>query len=329
MNGKPLLAVTAMTATIVVPLLLFTASVTGNWLIFGIPVLLILALVLAALVDRYVWVRVPEMEVQVVFHRERKAFVRFLPAGRQFLLPTEYVNGRISTMVRGVTVRCEKVQTTEGIDVTLAASVAVAFDPLKITPGLQSRFARVLPEKGEGLVRNHAGNVLTHLVNEYTVQALLNDGSRRRMEQQLLERIKERLAPFGIDVYRVMLKGVELPAAVRQAHQDVHQRVLHAKSEAEALEQLHFVISRFSPEDREMLVTLRQIYEMGRNGVALHLPWPMLSGSGNGRLPAQPSGEQPQAPAPDGPTNGAPRSPGITREPPEDRPSGYGDWVKS
>ena len=262
---------------------------TVGWIFVG---LLLLAL-LTWFVDHSVYIRVGEMETAVVFNRETRAFSRFLQPGRHLLkFPLERVTATISTAPTVAKGRCLNAQTLEGVGVDLAFSVTYELFTGETEAVLQPRMARFLPSGANGLVRNHATNCAAQLVNQKTVETLCQKGVRTRLERELRDVVQERLRPFGVRVYRVMVTNVELPVPVQKALEEAHDRRVYAESEACALERLHCALSQFSETDVARLLQIRQLRELGQNGVTMHMPYMGSMGfrgnggdglSGNGR----------------------------------------------
>jgi regulator of protease activity HflC (stomatin/prohibitin superfamily) len=243
---------------------------TAGWVAVG---LLLLAL-LSWFVNNSIYIRVGEMETAVVFNRETRAFSRFLLPGRHLLkFPLERVTATVSTAPTMAKGRCKNAQTQEGVGVDLAFSVTYELFPGEAEPALQPRMARFLPSGANGLVRNHAINCFAQVVNHKSVETLCQRGVRTQLERELRDAVQERLHPFGIRVYRVMVTGVDLPIPVQKALEEAHDRKVYAESEACALERLHHALSQFSDADVERLLHLRQLREMGQNGVTVHMPY--------------------------------------------------------
>lgn len=254
---------------------------TAGWVAVG---LLLLAL-LSWFVDKFLYIRVGEMETAVVFNSETRAFSRFLLPGRHLLkFPLERVTATVSTAPTLVNGRCKNAQTQEGVSVGLAFSVSYELFPGEAQPVLQPRMARFLPSGANGLVRNHTINCFAQVVNHKSVEALCQCGVKTQLERELRDAVQERLHPFGVRVYRVMVTSVDLPIPVQKALEEAHDRKVYAESEACALERLHHALSQFSDADVERLLHLRQLRELGQNGVTMHMPYMGGFGSGgNGR----------------------------------------------
>jgi regulator of protease activity HflC (stomatin/prohibitin superfamily) len=220
------------------------------------------------------------METAVVFNRETRAFSRFLLSGRHLLkFPLERVVAIVSTAPQNVNGRCKNAQTEEGVCVGLEFSVTYELFPGETEVALQPRMARFLPSGANGLVRNHASNCVMQVVNQKTVETFCQKGARSRVERELRDAIQERLRPFGISVYRVMVTNVDLPIPVQKALEEAHEHRVYAESEACGLERLHLALSQYSDVDVERLLQLRQLREMGQNGVTIHMPY--LGNMGN------------------------------------------------
>lgn len=231
-----------------------------------------------------VWVRVPEMEVWTKFNRETKALSEYLPPGRHWIMPWERIGDKISTQAKSVRGKCLQAQTEGGITAHVDWSVTYRLVPEQIASHLRSTMARALPQYSDNMVRSHGNNCTALVISELPVAALANKGSRGRLERMIREKLVERLHSFGIQVFRVMVTGVELPPKVSATYESAHERMVYAYSEAEAMERLHQAISKFSDLDMERLLLLKQVHEMGQNGVAMYMQPLTPTFQSNGRV---------------------------------------------
>ena len=261
----------------------------------------------------HIWVRVPELEVWTKYNRETKAFVGYLPPARHWIWPWERIGGKISTQVKAVGGKCLNTQTAGGITSNVNWSATYKIEPSQIAPNLRSTMARTLPQNSERMVRSHGNNCTARVISELPVSDLTNNGNRSRLERKIREQMVERLHPFGIQVLRVMVTGVELPQKVEATYQAAHERIIHAYSEAEALERLHQAISKFSDSDMERLVVLKQVHALGQNGVTMYMP-PIMTSFQSG---SRPNSEARDGRKPNGPSAGM--SPGPD--------GGHGEWL--
>jgi hypothetical protein len=222
------------------------------------------------LANAYIWVRVPALEAALVFNAETKAFVRYLYPGRHFLFfPWERIEERLSLTASSVRGKCTQAQTNGGITVTVNWSLTYIVNPDWVDWDLWPRLAHALPHYANQMARNHGNNCVARMVSELPVEALTDAGARGRMERQLRDRIGERVRPFGLQLFRVMLLGIELPVQVQATLEAAHERVVHANSEAQALERLHRAVSQFSDAEMAWLIQLEQVHALGQNGVSL------------------------------------------------------------
>lgn len=246
----------------------------GRWHVVAVTALLASILLTAGwFINKFVWVRVPDLETALVFNAETKAFIRFLLPGRHWLLfPLERVRERLSltaTVVRG---KCLQAQTNGGIAVTVDWTATYVINPRTLAGELWPHMARILPQGSARLMRSHGNNVVGQMVSELPVAALTDEGSRGRLERQLRERLGWRLRPFGFQIFRVMITKVGMPPQVQAMLEAAHERQVYAISEATALERLQRAVSQFSKEDMERLLQLKQLHVLGQNGVALPAP---------------------------------------------------------
>ncbi len=299
--------------------LLITAAVFDAWWLLWTLGLLCLGLLGVWLFLDKMWVRVQALNSGVVEERFSREFVEFLPPGRHFLPPHQIMTATITTAPRTVEGYCKQALTINGIPLTVNWRATVAVDTSQIAPDLQARLARALPEHMPNIVRNHGNNCIRHVVNEHDVRSLTHRGARRRLERDLRERLVRRIAPFGLQVYRIMLEEIELPTGVVKALAEAHNREATILSKAEELNKFAHVISRLPEADRRWMVQLLQTYVLGENGVTLHAPYQTIFGTG-ASLP-----ESGQANASSTSGNGERPSPAPSAESP-DNP--YGKWPR-
>jgi regulator of protease activity HflC (stomatin/prohibitin superfamily) len=286
-------AVLGSAAVLLALLLTWVLGKSGG--VLAVAMILVLFLVWAT--PRHIWVRVAEMETAVTFNRESKAFMRFLPPGRHLLaFPIEQVKATFSTAATNVRGRCSGAQTREGVVVAVDWSLTYLVKPDQIAPEMRMGMARGLPAGIGGLLREQANNCIALLTNEKRVEGLCQNGRRAQFQEELTRQLQRRLDPFGLTIIRFIVTEVDLPPQVRASLEEAIEREVEAISEANALNVLHEAISQFSEADMEMLLRLRQIREMGQNGVTLHAPlgWTMAEAprpkrttpvSSNGRRP--------------------------------------------
>jgi hypothetical protein len=167
--------------------------------------------------------------------------------------------------------KCLQAQTEGGITVHVDWSVTYKLEPQQIAAHLRSTMARALPQHSDNMVRSHGNNCMARVISELPVSTLADKGSRGHLERTVREELVKRVRPFGIQVFRVMVTGMELPPKVQATFEAAHERMVHAYSEAESMERLRQVISKFSDSDMERLLLLKQLHEMGQNGVALYM----------------------------------------------------------
>lgn len=265
--------------------------------VIGIGSAVVFLILLLWLLRRFLWVRVGEMETAVTFNVRRKAFSRFLLPGFHLLhAPFERVEGIYPTSANTVLGRCSRVQTREGVTASIGWTLVYRLDPPKIQPDMRPALARGVAGSLSPMLRDQGNNCVALLANERRVEEMFQNGRRGWFERTLRAQLQERLAPFGLLVIRFMVTDVELPPSVQTSLDEAHERTTFAESEARSLERLHQAIRQFSHTDMEWLLRLRQLQEMGQNGVTLHAPlvWPWMGPNsgpergeerGNGRFP--------------------------------------------
>ncbi len=259
---------------ILVMILGLASAVIGGLSAVAATAVFFFLILLAGLVGRAAYVRVPEMETAVV-HSAGDRFVRFLPPGGHWLRPfAEHVALTIPTDSTTVQGRTAGLQTIGGLSLTIAWRLSYTLDVFQVSPGRQPKVARLLARNPTNTIRNHLGNVLQHIVGEYTIEQLTLPGAHKQLEAQAKAAIDQRLRPLGFEVNRVMIGAMEMPPHVKSALEAVHERQMQAENEAKALARLQQVVSQFSDADMQRLIELERIRNMGQHGVIL--PYPTL-----------------------------------------------------
>ena len=260
----------------------FTVIIAGATLIagimwgvigMGITAVLTTSLFLIWYLYQWSFVRVPEMEIAVVYHAERRAFSRFLPTGHHRLTPfLEEVVDTISTAPTPTKGFSKGLQTIGGIALNIEWSVTYTLNPFKTDPAGWPKLARSLPTKAGIIAQNFMNNSLQHIIGEYTIEHLTQPGTHKRLERQVKQLVSQRLAPLGFEIGSVMIGAIEMPPYVKKALEAAHQHHLQLETEAKGLARMQQVISQFSEDDMQRLMELERIYKMGKNGVALVYP---------------------------------------------------------
>ncbi len=215
-------------------------------------------------------VRVPDMQVGVVYHAEAQRFLRFLPPGYHWIVPFVQRAGEpISTAPTTLHGSSKGVQVSGGIPLTLVWTLSYSLNPWRIAPEKAARLARSLPRKTAVLATRQMENLFQHVLSDYTLEDLIQPGAHRRLERQVRQQAAVRLAPYGFEVSQVMIGAIELPAPVQAALEAAQERRLQAENEALALARLQQAVSQFSELDMQRLLELERIHRLGQNGVTL------------------------------------------------------------
>ncbi|MCB8944907.1 MAG: SPFH domain-containing protein [Ardenticatenaceae bacterium] len=260
----------------------FTVAIAGATLVagilwgltgMGVTAVLLTSLFLIWYLYQWSYIRVPEMEIAVVYHAERRAFSRFLPTGHHRLTPfLEEVVETISTAPTSVKGCSQGLQTIGGISLSVDWSLTYSLNPFKTDPASWPKLARSLPTKAAVIAQNFMNNSLQHIIGEYTIEHLTQPGTHKRLERQVKELVAQRLAVLGFEIASVMIGAIELPPHVKKALEAAHEHHLQMETEAKGLARMQQVISQFSEGDMQRLMELERIYKMGQNGVTLVYP---------------------------------------------------------
>ncbi|GAB4280755.1 MAG: hypothetical protein Kow0080_33920 [Candidatus Promineifilaceae bacterium] len=257
----------------------------------------------------FIWVRVPEMEVFVVFNRETGAFSRFITQGRHIVLfPLEQIAGRMSTMPNAVQGHCRGAQTQGGVAVDLDWTISYQLAPNNAVEGLRPIIARFMTGDTRNFFRRHANNCLAEILCNHTMHTLSAPGMIGDLQGQFQEALAARLRPFGVNLFRVMVSNVAFPPHIQAILESAREREIYAESEARMMERLQQAFHQFTPQDLEWFMRLEQLRELGKNGVLLQMPWLQSMLKLDGHEPKQPGNGRirddgpiiPNPPEPDG-----------------------------
>ena len=233
---------------------------------------------------RFGFIRVPEMEVAVVYDKRRQAFARFVPSGRHPFNPlTEQFSHTIPTGSGSANGRCLSVQTNGGISLDVEWSVNFDIDPFQIKAAAQPKLARNLPKKANSIVTKHLNNCLRHVIGDMTIEQLCEPGATRRLERAVRQQLAARLSEAGFNFSRVMVGAIEMPRHVKAALEAAQERAVQTEKEASALARLQEVVSQFSEADMQRLMELERIHTLGQNGVTLVYPTAVPQAANAGR----------------------------------------------
>ncbi len=244
----------------------------GGWILWGTAVSLLTLLALLAY-TKFGFIRIPEMEVGVIYDKRRQAFARFVPSGRHPFNPlTEQFSHTIPTGSGSANGRCLGVQTNGGISLDVEWSVNFDIDPFQIKASARPKLARNLPKKANSIVTKHLNNSLRHVIGEMTIDQLCEPGATRRLERAVRQQLATRLAEAGFSFSRVMVGAIDMPRHVKAALEAAQERAVQTENDARALARLHEVVSQFSEADMQRLMELERIHTLGQNGVTLVYP---------------------------------------------------------
>ncbi|MBK8986804.1 MAG: SPFH domain-containing protein [Chloroflexi bacterium] len=250
----------------------------GAWLggvagLVGTAVAMLLGLVVWA-VRRAAYVLVPEMEAALVYDSGGR-FVRFLPPGGHWLRPfSEHISATIATDSTAVTGRTTGLQTIGGLALAVEWRLTYTLNVFAVPADQQAKVARTLAKNPAAAARSHLGNVLQHVIGEYTIEQLTLPGAHKQLEAQVKAALDGRLRPLAFQVSRVMIGAIDMPPHVKAALEAVHERHMQAENEAKALARLQQVVSQFSDADMQRLIELERIRHIGQHGVII--PYPTL-----------------------------------------------------
>jgi regulator of protease activity HflC (stomatin/prohibitin superfamily) len=188
---------------------------------------------------------VPEDHVAVTVNKD--GFVkRVLPGGRYFLRPSERIDFLLETKTRLASNTAPAIATSDGIAVKFNWSGTYALRPDLITENRSQRL-RGLQNAEKAMARN-VDILLRQLVGHHPVSDLFHPATRQELEQQVNERLIERLKPMGIAFNGLNLQTIELPGEVSEA-----------LNKAKAIETLDNAIRHLDPTTREVV---RGVYHL-------------------------------------------------------------------
>ncbi len=258
---------------VILTLGVLTAALTWGGMILWATAVSLLALLGFWAYTKLGFIRIPEMEVGVVFDKRDQAFARFVPGGRHPFNPlTEQLSHTIPIGSGSANGRCQGAQTNGGISLDVEWSVNFDIDPFQIKASARPKLARNLPKKANSIVSKHLNNCLRHVIGEMTIDQLCEPRATQRLERAVRQQLTARLSDAGFSFSRVMVGAIDMPRHVKAALEAAQERAVQTENEARSLARLHEVISQFSEADMQRLMELERIHALGQNGVTLLYP---------------------------------------------------------
>lgn len=249
--------------------ILLAGVVWGMWGM-GLTAVTILAFSLFWYLYQWSHVRVPEMEIAVVYNTGNRSFSRFLPPGHHRLKPLlEEVVATVPAAPSSVKGHSQGVQTTGGLALAIDWSLTYTLNPFKAPPANWPKLARSLPTQSAAIAQKYMNNSLQHIIGDYTIEHLTQPGAHKHLEHQVQQLIAQRLDSLGFEIGSVMIGAIEMPLHIKKALEAAHEHHLQMETEAKGLARMQQVISQFSEGDMQRLMELERIYKMGQNGVTL------------------------------------------------------------
>lgn len=244
-------------------------SLVMQWAVAGILATALLILITMAYIMENNLINVPELNVAVVYDRNRQAFSRLLPSGQHWLKPFgEKIEAFIPLGTESTEASCQA-YTQGGVPLNVRWTASYTINPMALSRDIQSKLARKLATKSKLIVQTDVTNSLQHVFSNYTIQQLFDQGGRGRLERTVRQAATEELANAGIVLKKVMIPEVQMPADVQSTLTAAHEREVQTECEAQALSRLQKVISQFSESDMQRLAELERLRVLGQNGVSL------------------------------------------------------------
>ena len=213
---------------------------------------------------------VPEMEVWILFNRQRKSFTRFLYPGFGWCFPKlEYIHDRISTKVTVAKGSCQAL-TREGHLLSIDWMLTYQLVPENIAEDRQPGMARVLPSKADMLAKTSVNDCIRDLIEQRSIGELLEIGVQSRLKRDIRQRTSAEMMSSGFQVYRVTL-GAKLPERVSQTIEDAHRRLHQAQVDAEVYQIIRQSLDAFSDDDMRRLMELERIRTLAQSAKGTYI----------------------------------------------------------
>ena len=192
---------------------------------------------------------IPEDHNAIVVDRS-KFVKRVLPAGQHHLKPgleaIEFVFETKAKLTQGCTIG---LPTSEGILLDITWSGAFTRDPDLITENVSQRLRGYA--NTEKAIARQVEVILRRLIGAYILRDLFNPTIRERIERQVSETLKSKLAPSGISIANFDLGIIKPP-----------EEVLHALNQAQAIQTLDSAIRASDGATRQIVANAHQLEEM-------------------------------------------------------------------
>ncbi len=234
-----------------------------SWIFMGMAGITIVAGLLAGiaaltLMYQYAYIHLNEMEVGVLFNRERN-FSRFLQPGHHFINPlAEYLDSKLPKGSQTTKGTARQIRTKEGISVSIQWDVSFFIDVTKIKPGIEHKMARALPKFAVNIVGGRVLHSLRHIVEKMSIEELHSAGSIKRLEDAVGLEVYRRAAHLGVLEIAgndIKLGPIDIPPHVEKAIEANYERQLTV----EAVDKLQRVIDRFTNDHMEKLAELERL----------------------------------------------------------------------
>jgi hypothetical protein len=204
---------------------------------------------------------------------------------------TEVLKGKLrkgSFEASGVS---KDIRTREGIQVTIPWSVSFRIEVRRITPGIEHKLARALPEQAAKMVAARIMQVMQHIVGQKSVHELYATpddlGAVKKLEDELREQLLLRAKAIGITGIApndVRVGPIELPRSIETSLRVSYQRELHTETLAKSLNALREVLVAFTPDDIARLTELERLRIIDEKTKSLILTEPFVRGPRNMRF---------------------------------------------
>lgn len=240
----------------------FANTAFGWQLAFALVLVFALDVALWRLLRR-AYVHVAEKETAVVYDLSKRAFSRFLPPGRHWLLPgIEVVQAVMSTRPQAATGSCAA-HFAGGIPVHVGWKTTFALSPHSIAPDLRANMAATLVKNPVSLVETHLPNIIRHTLAACSVDQIFAPGALSHLENRLRSRLRERLDKFGFVLHNVLVEDLQVSAAVRQAVEAAYITRLQAQTETLTLGARRAALRAYSAQEFEWMVQLERLRVLG------------------------------------------------------------------
>lgn len=220
------------------------------------------------------WVLVPPDRLLVTRAWPGGRIARRLGPGYHLLpRPFEVEAVELDLLPRRTTLLAERVRSRDGLSYKVRLDVLFAIDLVEVTledlPGLLA----VLPADPAAPVHLHGEHLLRQLLARIDTPQLMRGLDVGRLGESLQERLRQRLQPLGLRLFRVLVQEVLPPADLQQALAERLIQPIDSGVRAASLQALRDSLAGWSAADQNVILSFLETAAMAGGTTDWNNPW--------------------------------------------------------